>query len=452
MQFGFRKGKSCDHAVSNLVTKLEQALTNRKIALGIFIDISGAFDTVSIDFILKVLRNSPVSKSVYNILKYLLSNRRVTYTLGKAVLIRLLLKGFAQGGRLSPTLWNLVADPLLKKVNITEFLQALADDLASVIDGDNIDDIRRRAQVILDVITEWCSEAGLTINTSKSVIVIFTHRHHIKLDEPLLCSGTPLPIQTTVKYLGVHLDSKLTWSTHIQNRILAANIQQSKVKAITARHWGLNPATTSWIYKSVTRPKILYGSHLWSNSATQYKNNSKKINKVYNTAARSIAGTSKYSPMVSTTVIANLEPLNLSILRSSISTYNRVSDSSPSHSSLKPKGRLIPHLLHSNNILTRFSTMTQHLSTKFIPLSVTSTGNTWLMWILLLTLHLINSHRVAPMYLQTAQKHLTELRGLLGQFFTVKILKNQSARKFEFLIIQRFFRLKSLPYILRYPP
>lgn len=124
---------------------------------------------------------------------YILSNRRVTYSLGKSVIIRLLLKGFAQGGRLSPTLWNLVADPLLKKVNITleEFLQALADDLASIIDGDNILDIRERAQTVLDTIEQWCTEAGLTINTSKSAIVIFTHRHNVKLDKPLLYCGTP---------------------------------------------------------------------------------------------------------------------------------------------------------------------------------------------------------------------------------------------------------------------
>jgi hypothetical protein len=238
MQFGFRKGKSCDHAISNLVTKIEQTLVSREIALGIFVDITGAFDNVSTDFILSVLRNSPVSVSVYNLVKYLLSNRRVTYSLGKTIIIRLLLKGFAQGGRLSPTLWNLVADVIIKEISYTEFIQALADDLASIISGTNITSIRIRAQSVLCSIEKWCSEAGLEINTTKSKILIFTHRHNVSLDQPLTYRDTPLPVVNTVKYLGVHLDSRLSWTPHLRNTIISVNIQQSKMKQATARHWG----------------------------------------------------------------------------------------------------------------------------------------------------------------------------------------------------------------------
>ena len=371
LQFGFRKGKSCDHAISNLVTKIEGALINRGIALGIFIDISGAFDNVSTEFILKVLRNSPISQSVYNVICYLLSNRRVLYSLGKATLIRLLLKGFAQGGRLSPTLWNLVADVVLKDVNINiqEFLQALADDLASIIAGNDITNIRKRAQLVLNAIERWCLEAGLQINTSKSVIVIFTHRRYISLDQHLTYCGTPLPVQTSVRYLGVHLDSKLSWSVHIQNKLIAVNIQQSKLKVITARHWGLSPATVSWVYKSMTRPKLLYGSYFWASSATQSKTNHNKLQKICNTAARSVVGVSKSSPLAPTLALANLEPLNLSINCSALATHHRLSSSLPSDPSLKSKGKFTPHTLHSHHLLHSIlgddNTPSDRLSTPF---------------------------------------------------------------------------------------
>ena len=217
-QFGFRRGKSCDHAISNLVHEIEQSLVGRGITVGIFIDISGAFDNVSTEYILKVLRNSPASKSVYNLIEYILSNRRVTYTLGKAIIIRLLLKGFAQGGRLGPTLWNLVVDLLLKRISIEEFIQAFADDIASLISGTEITDIRQRAQSVVRTIETWCTEAGLQINAHKSKIIIFTHRHNVTLDQPILYQGTPLPVSTTVKYLGVHLDSTLSWNTHLEKR------------------------------------------------------------------------------------------------------------------------------------------------------------------------------------------------------------------------------------------
>ena len=352
LQFGFRKGKSCDHAVSNIVTKIEQALVQRGIAIGIFLDITGAFDNVSTSYILKVLRTSPVSACVYNVIEYLLSNRRVKYTLGKSTIIRLLLKGFAQGGRLSPTLWNLVVDVLIKEINVTlaEFLQALADDLASLFSGANIVPLRQRAQIVLDAIELWCNEAGLSINPTKSTVVIFTHRHNIVLDKPLTYQGAPLPVKTTVKYLGIHLDSKLSWTTHLSNKILAVNIQQSKLKTIASRHWGLNPATLSWIYKSITRPKLLYGVHVWANSALQSKNNAKKIQRIGNTAARSISATSKYSPLIPATIFANIEHIDLSIQKSALTNFTRLSSSTPMEASLQAKGKLVPHSLYAKHL------------------------------------------------------------------------------------------------------
>ena len=50
-QHGFRKGKSPDTALSMLVGKLEKALARRKgLAIGVFLDIRGAFDNVNIAF------------------------------------------------------------------------------------------------------------------------------------------------------------------------------------------------------------------------------------------------------------------------------------------------------------------------------------------------------------------------------------------------------------------
>ena len=274
-----------------------------------------------------------------------------------------------KGGRLSPTLWNLVADVPLKEINLSEFLQALADDLASLICGTDISELRNRAQLVLNAIEHWCTEAGLQINTTKSTIVIFTHRHNIALDQPLTYLGSPLPVKTTVKYLGVHLDSKLSWSTHLRNRLLAVNIEQAKIKVTTARHWGLNPATLSWIYKSLSRPKLLYGSIFWANSALQYKSNNCKIQKFGNMAARSVTGTSKFSPLAPTKIIANLEPINLSIQRSALTTYTRISATNPTGNPLQSKGKFTPHSLYASelehNILGDDTTPIDKLYTPF---------------------------------------------------------------------------------------
>ena len=50
-QHGFTKRKSTESAISNTVDYIEQQLFERSHCLGIFLDISSAFDSISIDHI-----------------------------------------------------------------------------------------------------------------------------------------------------------------------------------------------------------------------------------------------------------------------------------------------------------------------------------------------------------------------------------------------------------------
>ena len=54
-QFGFRKHHSTEYALTLLYDKISAAIDNKEITVGIFIDLSKAFDTVNHEILLQKL-------------------------------------------------------------------------------------------------------------------------------------------------------------------------------------------------------------------------------------------------------------------------------------------------------------------------------------------------------------------------------------------------------------
>jgi hypothetical protein len=68
----------------------------------------------------------------------------------------------------------------------------------------------------LDQLDTWLKKWRININVSKSVQVTFTLR---KEQCPAVhINNTVIPQSPTAKYLGLHLDSRLTWTQHIAKK------------------------------------------------------------------------------------------------------------------------------------------------------------------------------------------------------------------------------------------
>ena len=110
----------------------------------------------------------------------------------------------------------------------------------------------------------------------------------------------------TIKYLGVHIDNKLTWKSHVDSIVSKAN----SVKGFLLRNFKhCSPSIKSKCYQTLIRPVLEYASVVWSLYLVTLIN---KIESVQRRSARFILN--DYSRTSSVTNM--LERLNLPPLES----------------------------------------------------------------------------------------------------------------------------------------
>ena len=126
-------------------------------------------------------------------------------------------RGCPQRGALSPTLWSLVADELIVKLNESGYLtHSYAHDIVATISGKFPGIIGELAQNALNIISKWCVEKELSVNPSKTTVIPFTRKRKLEGLDNLSLFGQQLQLSKNLKYLGVMLDSKLTWNSHME--------------------------------------------------------------------------------------------------------------------------------------------------------------------------------------------------------------------------------------------
>ena len=192
-QYGFRKGCSTEAALHKIVHTIERRIKKKGYVLGTFLDIEGAFDNISFNAIKTTLQNSKIDSVTCNWIYNMISNRFTTVSLKHSTKRFKITNGCPQGSVLSPVLWNMVVNNLLnKRANeIPGYLQAFADDLAILVEGDDLAVIHDRTQKSINSINRWCKINGLNISSLKTKIIMFTWRRKWTLPKDLLLDAKP---------------------------------------------------------------------------------------------------------------------------------------------------------------------------------------------------------------------------------------------------------------------
>ena len=129
--FGFREGHGTELQLLRLVEKIHQAMDDREVAVGVFLDVKRAFDRVWHDGLIAKLHRQNINPSLVRLISSYLCDRKFQVQIGDSMSSpRTLRAGVAQGSVLSPTLYSLYTADIPKSDTTTLFIYA--DDIALI--------------------------------------------------------------------------------------------------------------------------------------------------------------------------------------------------------------------------------------------------------------------------------------------------------------------------------
>ena len=257
-QFGFRKGHSTNHALNYSINHIESALNKKKHVLGIFIDLSKAFDTIDHEKLLLKLNNYGIRGNAHALIASYLSNRfQYTSVLGEESDKLLVRFGVPQGSVLGPLLFLLYINDICNSTNLGNFV-LFADDTNIFVVSDSKKGVFDKANNILSHVYNYMKCNLLHINQKKCCYMYFNKRSqqnvtHNLDDFMLMINRTLIKQVSETKFLGVTIDDKLSWAPHIKNL-------NTKLRSCCGRLYRIKHLIPESLHKQIYH--TLFESHL----------------------------------------------------------------------------------------------------------------------------------------------------------------------------------------------
>lgn len=164
---------------------------------------------------------------------------------------------------------------------------------------------------------------GLTVNPDKSEVVIYTRNRNTSGFYKPSIFGKQIPKRDSAKYLGIILDSKLTWSKHVEERLSKCIRIFWCCRSAISNTWGLSPKSIMWIYTAIVRPTLAYGAFLWWRY-TLTESGRRKLKHLQRVACLAITGAMSTTPQSALEALLNLPPLDKVIIAEGRATAYRL--------------------------------------------------------------------------------------------------------------------------------
>ena len=180
-QFGFREGYNTELASFELIGDILPSFDDKMYTMGLFIDFEKAFDTLDRNLLLEKCWRLGLRGSTNKLLKSYFARRQqfvhvndIDSDLGDSQI------GCVQGSNLGPLMFIIYANDIHNLFEDTDVkVITYADDTVLYLTGPDVDQLYSLLIAKLKTFLDWCKFNKLSINYTKTKIMVFSSRHFL---------------------------------------------------------------------------------------------------------------------------------------------------------------------------------------------------------------------------------------------------------------------------------
>ena len=258
-QFGFRRGRPTQHAVTYLTDKIRENIDRGYCSGAVYVDLRKAFDTVRHASLLGKLSSYGIQdqESLW-LHDYLFNRSQFVNFDGCTSNVEKVTIGVPQGSILGPLLFALMINDIHLALNKSNIL-LYADDTVIYYADKRSSDVEMILNTELNCLAKWLDDNNLIINIKKRKTEFVLYGSSKKLStQPTIqikINNTTVNEVEGYKYLGVFLDNHLSLQRYAQDMYKKA-LARVKMLSLIRQNTGAYVAET--IYIAMIRPILLY--------------------------------------------------------------------------------------------------------------------------------------------------------------------------------------------------
>lgn len=262
-QFGFRRGHNTTLQVARIVNDIIINFNKSKITSMVLLDIEKAFDKVWIDGLIYKLIKSSLPKCTVALIDNYLSGRTFKVKVNNYTSnLKVIKSGVPQGSLLGPAIFNYYINDICKFEKTQ--MAIYADDTAVFSSSFHNEVAAKQIQLHLNLLEKYFQTWKITVNSEKTELISFSRRYtgNKIFSKPKLYNNVIKQVNS-VKYLGVHLDSRLNFKIHLLETLKKAFRAKGQLHCLLSSR-DLSTDNKRIIYKSLIRPIITYACPVWN--------------------------------------------------------------------------------------------------------------------------------------------------------------------------------------------